>query len=111
MSRFRQRMSLDPLRRPHLLLMWVLLLALIKPLPVNYELPTPREVVTTNPKIGVHTRLTDEVEMWKIQATMSLVREMGAPWIVEYFPWAWYGARVGARDGRGGGDDAYVPAQ
>ena len=89
MSRFRQRISLDPLRRPHLLLMWVLLLALIKPLPVNYELPTPREVVTTNPKIGVHTRLTDEVEMWKIQATMSLVRQMGAPWIVEYFPWAY----------------------
>jgi hypothetical protein len=44
-------------------------------------------VVTNNPLMGVHTRLTDEVEVWKIQRTLRLVREMGAPWIVEYFPW------------------------
>ena len=41
------------------------------------------------PKIGVHTRLTDEVEPWKIKRTLEMVREMGAPWIVEYFPWAY----------------------
>ena len=46
-------------------------------------------VVTHDPKIGVHTRLTDEVEEWKIQRTLEMVREMGAPWIVEYFPWAY----------------------
>lgn len=46
-------------------------------------------VVTQNPKIGVHTRLTDEVEPWKIKRTLEMVREMGAPWIVEYFPWAY----------------------
>ncbi len=39
-------------------------------------------------EVGVHTRLTDEVEAWKIQASLAMVREMGAPWIVEYFPWA-----------------------
>jgi GH35 family endo-1,4-beta-xylanase len=47
-----------------------------------------QQVQTTNPKIGVHTRLTDEVEPWKIQRTFEMVREMGAPWVVEYFLWA-----------------------
>ena len=46
-------------------------------------------VVTRNPKMGVHTRLTDEVEEWKIKRTLEMVREMGAPWIVEFFPWAY----------------------
>jgi hypothetical protein len=46
-------------------------------------------VYTINPKMGVHTRLTDEVETWKIKRTLEMVREMGVPWIVEYFPWAY----------------------
>lgn len=50
----------------------------------------PQRVITTNPKIGVHTRLTDEVEEWKVQRTLEMVHEMGSPWIVEYFPWAYY---------------------
>ncbi|MBK8049471.1 MAG: hypothetical protein IPK16_21555 [Anaerolineales bacterium] len=38
----------------------------------------PQQVVhTMNPKVGVHTRLTDEVEPWKIKHTLELVREMG----------------------------------
>jgi hypothetical protein len=37
----------------------------------------------------VHTRLTDEGAPWKIQRNLQLVREMGAPWIVEFFPWAY----------------------
>ncbi len=49
----------------------------------------PQRVMTTNPKMGVHTRLTDEVEPWKIKYTLQMVREMGAPWVVEYFPWAY----------------------
>jgi hypothetical protein len=48
-----------------------------------------RSVVTANPKLGVHTRLTDEVEAWKIKRTFEMVRGMGAPWVVEYFPWAY----------------------
>jgi hypothetical protein len=48
-----------------------------------------RQVHSLNPKVGVHTRLTDEVEEWKIKRTLELVREMGASWIVEYFPWAY----------------------
>lgn len=50
----------------------------------------PQQVVETEtPKLGVHTRLTDEVEPWKIKRTLELVREMGSPWVVEYFPWAY----------------------
>ncbi len=49
----------------------------------------PQIVVTRNLKAGVHTRLTDEAAPWKIQRTTQLVREMGAPWIVEFFPWAY----------------------
>jgi hypothetical protein len=45
----------------------------------------PRIVVTRNPKVGIHTRLTDEPARWNIQRTLSMVREMGAPWIVEFF--------------------------
>lgn len=47
-----------------------------------------QHVITPNPEMGVHTRLTDEVEPWKIQRTLEMVRQMGAPWIVEYFLWA-----------------------
>ncbi|MCZ7668836.1 MAG: hypothetical protein M5U34_17355 [Chloroflexi bacterium] len=36
--------------------------------------------------MGVHTRLTDEVEEWKIQRTLQLVREMGAPGLWNSFP-------------------------
>ena len=58
----------------------------------------PRTVVTVNPKMGVHTRLTDEVEEWKIQRTLEMVREMGAPWDVEYFPWGYYEPKKGQYD-------------
>lgn len=54
--------------------------------------------MTSNPKIGIHTRLTDEVEEWKIKRTLEMVREMGAPWIVEYFPWAYYEPHPGVYD-------------
>jgi hypothetical protein len=46
-----------------------------------------QNVTTTNPIAGVHTRLTDEVEVWRIQRALQLVRQLGAPWIVEFFPW------------------------
>jgi hypothetical protein len=58
--------------------------------PPEIELGPPQQVYTVNPKMGVHTRLTDEVEAWKIKRTLEMVREMGAPWIVEYFPWAYH---------------------
>ncbi len=55
-----------------------------------------QEVETSVPFLGVHTRLTDEVEPWKIQYTLQLVRQMGAPWIVEFFPWAYYQSEDGS---------------
>jgi len=73
------------------ILLGVLLLAMLArcaPLP-SLPLGPPQTVMTRNAKMGVHTRLTDEVEPWKIKYTLQLVREMGAPWIVEYFPWAY----------------------
>ena len=54
-----------------------------------------RTVATINPKMGVHTRLTDEPDAAKIKRSLEMVREMGAPWIVEYFPWAYYEPKRG----------------
>ncbi|MGC9468787.1 MAG: beta-galactosidase [Anaerolineae bacterium] len=71
------------------LLVLLLIMAVLRPTDVSVTMPAPRSVSTTNPKVGVHTRLTDEVETWKIQRSLAMVREMGAPWIVEYFPWAY----------------------
>lgn len=72
-----------------LLLFLIILISGVLPKPLVTVGPQQR-VETVNPKMGVHTRLTDEVEEWKIKRTLELVREMGAPWIVEYFPWAYY---------------------
>jgi hypothetical protein len=72
-----------------LILFFTLLLPASSP-PYPIELGPQQTVITANPKMGVHTRLTDEVEPWKIKRTLEMVREMGAPWIVEYFPWAYH---------------------
>jgi hypothetical protein len=61
----------------------------------NVPLGPQQTVQTINPKMGIHTRLTDEVEPWKIKKTLEMVREMGAPWIVEYFPWAYVEGQPG----------------
>jgi hypothetical protein len=55
----------------------------------------PQTVQTRHPVLCAHTRLTDEVEPWKILRTLEMVREMGAPTIVEYFPWAYYEGQPG----------------
>jgi len=57
-----------------------------------------QSVHSTNDKMGVHTRLTDEVEPWKIKRTLEMVREMGATTIVEFFPWAYYEPTPGVYD-------------
>ena len=61
-------------------------------------LDPPQTVFTRNPKIGVHTRLTDEAAPSKIQRTLRLVREMGAPWMVEFFPWLYIEPAKGVFD-------------
>lgn len=77
------------------LLLLALLLAAIRPAPALVTLGPAQEVATTIPELGVHTRLTDEVEEWKIKRSLAMVREMGASWIVEFFPWAYYQAEDG----------------
>jgi hypothetical protein len=42
--------------------------------------------------------LTDEVEDWKIQRTLQLVREMGASTIVDFLPWAYVESSKGNYD-------------
>ena len=73
-------------RAPLLAVLLALLFAPYRPVVV---IGPPQLVETRNPKIGVHTRLTDEVEEVKIKRTLEMVREMGAGWVVEYFPWAY----------------------
>lgn len=73
----------------------LLLLSLLQPAPILITPGPPQTVETAVPILGVHTRLTDEVEEWKIQRTLQMVREMGATWIVELFPWAYYHAANG----------------
>ena len=88
------------MRRVPLLLAFVALLVLAfgqvlalvpTPAPVVPATPTPvpQHVVTNNPKLGVHTRLTDEEHPERIMQTFEMVREMGAAWAVEYFPWSY----------------------
>ncbi|MBW4436102.1 MAG: beta-galactosidase [Pleurocapsa minor GSE-CHR-MK-17-07R] len=65
-----------------------LVIATFPPPPV-VTLTGPHEVITQVPQMCVHTRLIDEVEEWKIQRTLEMVRQMGSPTIVEFFPWAY----------------------
>lgn len=80
--------------RPHwrwllrLALAWAIVSA-VAPAPPRAPLGPPQVVETVKPHVCVHTRLIDEVEDWKIQHTLQLVREMGANTIVEFFPWAY----------------------
>lgn len=78
------------------LLIFVLSLLWIHQRNARVELGPQQTVKTNNPKVGIHTRLTDEVEEWKIKRTLEMVREMGAPWIVEYFPWAYIESAPGS---------------
>ncbi|MCP4361696.1 MAG: cellulase family glycosylhydrolase [Chloroflexi bacterium] len=77
------------------LLLFIAILTLIQPAPLLITPGPPQTVNTHHPHVGVHTRLTDEVEEWKIKRSLQLVREMGASWIVEFFPWAYYHAADG----------------
>ncbi len=79
-----------------LILVWVL--KALAPAPPIVRLGPPQTVHTEQPAVCVHTRLTDEVEEWKIQRTLSMVREMGAPTIVEFFPWPYVEGERGEFD-------------
>ncbi len=78
------------------LLILTLILPLLQPAPILIMPGPPQTVYSEHPITAVHTRLTDEVEEWKIQRTLQLVREMGATRIVEFFPWAYYQSKDGS---------------
>lgn len=97
----RTQLRINHSSRPNLRVGWrifviAVVLSCIQPAPVLLTFGPIQEVQTTRPMLGVHTRLTDEVEEWKIQRTLQMVREMGASWIVEFFPWAYYQAEDGS---------------
>lgn len=79
-----------------IVLLW--LLTLIRPPQALVTLGEQQTVVTRNDLAGMHTRFIDEAEAWKIQRGLSMIREMGAPWIVEFFPWAYMEPRPGVYD-------------
>ncbi len=58
-------------------------------LPRALELPPQQTVATRNPLVGVHTRLTGVGDEAYVRRSLEQVRAMGAPWIVELFPWAY----------------------
>ena len=60
--------------------------------------PPAAAAATTRSIIGIHTRLTDEVEDVKIRRTTRMTREMGASWMVELFPWAYIEPTKGSFD-------------
>ncbi len=76
------------------------LLSLIQPPRLLVTLGEPQTVVTRNPLAGVHTLFINEVEEWKIQRGLAMIREMGAPWVVEFMPWAYMEPRKGQYDWR-----------
>jgi hypothetical protein len=85
----RRRVSAATAALVYFLLALLIALSLASRQAAQVPLGPQQTVHTVNPKLGVHTRLTDEVEPWKIKRTLEMVRELGAPWIVEYFPWAY----------------------
>jgi polysaccharide biosynthesis protein PslG len=57
--------------------------------PTRLHLPEQQHVETTNPKIGIHTRLGGIPDEAIIARALQQVREMGASWIVDLFPWSY----------------------
>lgn len=76
----------------------VIVLRQLAPAGPHVELGPPRTVITEQPAVCTHTRLTDEVDEWKIQRTLEMVRDMGAATIVEFFPWPYVEPQRGQYD-------------
>ncbi|MBC8162677.1 MAG: hypothetical protein H7Z42_15810 [Roseiflexaceae bacterium] len=57
--------------------------------PQPLHLPVQQQVATSNSKVGIHTRLAGFASEELTERTYTQVREMGASWVVELFPWAY----------------------
>ncbi len=53
------------------------------------HLPPQQRVQTRNPKVGVHLRLAGTDDEAEAVRQLSAVREMGATYVVDLFPWAY----------------------
>jgi hypothetical protein len=70
----------------------------VTPAPFRLQIDTPQTLHTEKSQVCVHTDLIHEVDEWKIQHSLQLVREMGASTIVEFFPWAYVEGTEGVYD-------------
>ena len=71
------------------------------------HLPPPQAVQTRNPKVGVHLRLTGTDDETGLVAQLTAVREMGAAFVVDLFPWAYVQPR-GPQTFEWGGTDLLI---
>ncbi|GAC1560217.1 MAG: hypothetical protein NVS2B7_34670 [Herpetosiphon sp.] len=53
------------------------------------HLPPQQSVLSRNPRIGVHLRLNGNGDERAVRDQLVAVREMGASWVVDLFPWAY----------------------
>jgi hypothetical protein len=67
----------------------VWLISALTPAQARLPVEAPQTVQTQHPILCVHTRLTDEVEDWKVYRSLALARELGATAVVDLFPWAY----------------------
>src|SRR5690348_137377 len=56
---------------------------------LSTPIPTPPSFTPASSKIGLHTRLTDEPDPANITREFHMLRDMGATWATEFFPWAY----------------------
>lgn len=71
------------------LLTGLVLIGWLRPPALPTAFTGPHTVQAVHDHVCVHTRLIDEVETWKIQESLALVRTLGASTVVELFPWAY----------------------
>jgi hypothetical protein len=77
--------------------LWAVVAQLI-PAPFRLTIPPQQTLHTQKTHVCAHTDLIHEVDEWKIQRTLQLVREMGASQVVEFFPWAYIEGAQGVFD-------------
>lgn len=80
-----------------IVLVWWMIAQLI-PAPFRLSIPPQQTLHTQKPQVCVHTDLIHEVDEWKIQRTLQFAREMGASYVVEFFPWAYIEGAEGVFD-------------
>lgn len=68
------------------------------PIEDRIVLDDPQRVETTDERICIHTRVTDEVQEGKLLKTFEMVRELGAATVIEYLPWAYVERQRGEYD-------------